>query len=127
MAYSMVSVYGMNADLGLLSYGQEGAGGAPQFYKPYSEETCRLMDREARQLVEGEYERVKALLRDKTAAVRALAARLGEQETLAYGELRAVLGDRPFGLKEEYRQFVTAGSTACREVGDSEPVPSPEP
>merc|ERR1711933_256137 len=51
MAYSMVSVYGMNPELGLLSYNQ--GRGDNQFYKPYSEATGRLMDREARQVTNG--------------------------------------------------------------------------
>lgn len=34
MAYSMVAVYGMDKELGLLSYGQNNS--SQQFYKPYS-------------------------------------------------------------------------------------------
>merc|ERR1712070_359052 len=63
MAYSMVTVYGMNPELGLLSYNQNNA--SEQFYKPYSEETGQLIDREARQIVDGQYERVKTLLTEK--------------------------------------------------------------
>merc|ERR1719281_1628197 len=53
MAYSMVAVYGMNKELGLLSYSQNNA--SEQFYKPYSEETGQLIDREASKIVEMEY------------------------------------------------------------------------
>merc|ERR1719222_118041 len=60
MAYSMVSVYGMNPELGLLSYSQNSS--SEQFYKPYSEETGQLIDREARSIVDDQYQRVKALL-----------------------------------------------------------------
>merc|ERR1719414_2090183 len=58
MAYSMVSVYGMNPELGLLSYSQQNSG--QQFYKPYSEETGQKIDKAARALVEEQYDRVKA-------------------------------------------------------------------
>lgn len=34
MAYSMVAVYGMTPELGLVSYGQNNS--SQQFYKPYS-------------------------------------------------------------------------------------------
>ena len=34
MAYSMVAVYGMDSELGLVSYGQNNS--SQQFYKPYS-------------------------------------------------------------------------------------------
>merc|ERR1719478_695494 len=64
MAYSMVAVFGMNPELGLLSYNQNNA--SEQFYKPYSEETRKLIDREARSIVDAQYERVKILLTEKT-------------------------------------------------------------
>merc|ERR1719461_912885 len=60
IAYSMVAVHGMNSELGLLSYSQNNA--SEQFYKPYSEETGQLIDKEARRIVVKEYDRVKALL-----------------------------------------------------------------
>lgn len=108
MAYAMVAVYGMNPELGLLSYNQNNA--SEQFYKPYSEETGRVIDREARAIVDGQYQRVKALLTSKTDIMTALADRLAEKETLVYGDLREVLGERPFAMKEQYKKFVTAGS-----------------
>merc|ERR550514_2077836 len=43
MAYGMVSVYGMNPSLGLLSYNQNNAN--KQFYKPYSEATGQIIDK----------------------------------------------------------------------------------
>jgi len=57
MAYAMVSVYGMNPKIGLLSYSENNP--SQRAYKPYSEETGQLIDREARLIVEDQYERVK--------------------------------------------------------------------
>jgi len=107
MAYSMVSVYGMNPEIGLLSYKQNSA--SEQFYKPYSEETGRVIDREARAIVDAQYERVKALLTEKGQVLKDLSSRLMEKETLVYNELKDVMGERPFALKKEYQKFVTAG------------------
>lgn len=110
MAYSMVSVYGMNPELGLLSYRQQRQGDT-QFYKPYSEETGRLMDREARQVVDQEYQRVKALLVHNTQVVNALAEALLARETLVYSDLLQILGERPWAMQEEYAKFFSqAGS-----------------
>ena len=53
MAYSMVAVYGMNSELGLLSYGAGNA--SEQFYKPYSEETGRKIDEQSRGIIEEQY------------------------------------------------------------------------
>jgi len=107
MAYSMVAVYGMNPELGLLSYSQNNS--SEQFYKPYSEETGQLIDKEARTIVEQQYERVKALLQEKSALMTALADQLTEKETLVYNDIKEVLGERPFGIQDQYKQFVTAG------------------
>mmetsp|Transcript_59401 Transcript_59401/g.165889 ORF Transcript_59401/g.165889 Transcript_59401/m.165889 type:complete len:861 (-) Transcript_59401:233-2815(-) len=106
MAYSMVSVYGMNPKLGLLSYSQNSS--SEQFYKPYSEDTGQLIDREARTIVDEQYDRVKGLLEEKSALVQAMANALVEKETLVYNELRDLLGERPFALKEQYGKYVTA-------------------
>jgi len=126
MAYSMVSVYGMNPELGLLSYNQNNAG--EQFYKPYSEETGQLIDREARSIVDGQYSRVKALLQERAELMRALSDKLAEKETLVYNELKDVLGERPYGIKDSYKKFVTAGANpftdgmaGASEGGDAEP------
>merc|ERR1719468_740607 len=106
MAYAMVTVYGMNPQLGLLSYSQSNS--SEQFYKPYSEETGKLIDREARVIVEEQYQRVKKLLQEKSALMEGLADKLAEKETLVYADLLDVLGERPYGIQDQFKQFVTA-------------------
>lgn len=108
MAYSMVAVYGMNAELGLVSYGQNNA--SEQFYKPYSEETGRKIDEQTKGIVEEQYSRVKALLAEQGEKLQALAERLAEKETLVYHDLVEVLGERPHPIKAELSKFVTAGA-----------------
>lgn len=108
MAYSMVAVYGMNSELGLLSYGQNNQGS--EFYKPYSEETGRLIDKETRAIVDEQYARVKGILQENKDKMLALSDLLAQKETLVYNDLLGVLGERPFGIKAEYHQFVTAGA-----------------
>lgn len=110
MAYGMIAQYGMNKELGLLSYSQNNS--SEQFYKPYSEETGRMIDKEARSLVEEQYERVKGLLKDNSTVLLAMAESLMEKETLVHNELREILGDRPYGLKEQYASFVTASGAS---------------
>lgn len=124
MAYSMVSVYGMNPQLGLLSYNQNNA--SEQFFKPYSEETAQLIDKEARAIVETQYERVKELLTSKTVILQALAEKLVEKETLVYNDLLDVLGERPFGIQDHFKQFVTAGGNPFTDNVDSQPEKNTE-
>jgi len=62
MAFSMISIYGMNDKVGNVSYHD-----TQQEYnmtKPYSEETAKMIDQEVRILIAAEYERTKDLLRE---------------------------------------------------------------
>merc|ERR1719409_2496406 len=106
----MVTVYGMNPHVGLVSYNQN--SNSEQFYKPYSEETGQLIDREARAIVDAQYERVKILLTEKTNLMMAMGDKLAEKETLVYTDLRELLGERPYKMKQSYGSFVTASGTA---------------
>jgi AFG3 family protein len=69
MAYSSVAVYGMNARVGLVSFPPDNQ----RLDKPYSDETARLIDEEARKIIADCYEHTLALLRAKRAEVEALA------------------------------------------------------
>jgi len=106
MAYAMVSVYGMNPNIGLVSYNQNNA--SEQFYKPYSEATAQLIDAEAKLIIDIQYARVKKLLTEKGDLLKAMSAELMKEETLVYNQLVKILGERPFGIKEQFKQFVTA-------------------
>jgi len=108
MAHAMVAIYGMNPKIGLMNFGQ--GDPSSQFYKPYSESTGQLIDAETRATVDEQYERVKTLLTENKAILLALTDRLAEKETLVYNDLVEVLGERPYGVKKEFTDFVTAGS-----------------
>ncbi|MBL7772366.1 MAG: ATP-dependent zinc metalloprotease FtsH [Chitinophagaceae bacterium] len=94
MAYSMVSVYGMNDKIGNVSfYDPQNENG---FQKPYSEETGKLIDDEVRTLAEKAYSRVKKLLTEKMEAVRIIAEELLLKEVLYKDDLERLIGRRPF-------------------------------
>merc|ERR1719265_3082584 len=119
MAYAMVAVYGMNPKLGLVSYSQNNS--SEQFYKPYSDATGQLIDTEAKLIIDAQYTRVKNLLMEKKDLMHALAEELLKEDTLVYNQLVAVLGERPYGIKEQYKQFVTAtGNPFNMDTGNEE-------
>jgi len=98
MAYSMVTVYGMNDKIGNVSFydpQQETA-----FTKPYSEETSRMIDEEVRKLIDDAYERTKKLLEEKRGDVEKLANALLEKEVLFQSDVEALIGKRPFEEKK---------------------------
>jgi cell division protease FtsH len=98
IAYSMVTVYGMNDKLGNVSYfdpSQEN-----YFTKPFSEETGKLIDEEVRALIEKAYIRTKQLLTEKKDDVEKLAKELLKKEVLFQSDVEALIGKRPFEEKK---------------------------
>ncbi len=98
MAYSMVTVYGMNEKVGNISYydpQQENT-----FTKPYSEETGKMIDQEVRKLVEDAYERTKELLTKHKKEVEILAKELLKTEVLFKSDVEALIGKRPYEEKK---------------------------
>jgi cell division protease FtsH len=98
MAYSMVTVYGMNNKIGNISYydpSQENT-----FTKPFSEETGKMIDEEVRNLIAQAYERTKNLLTEKRREVEILAKELLEKEVLFQSDVETLIGKRPFEDKK---------------------------
>jgi AFG3 family protein len=98
IAYSMVTVYGMNEKLGNISYydpAQEN-----MFTKPYSEETGKMIDTEVRLLIENAYIKTKALLVEKKGDVEKLAKELLVKEVLFKSDVETLIGKRPFEEKK---------------------------
>src|SRR5690606_34035678 len=80
MAYSMVTVYGMNKKVGNVSYHDPAQDNT--FQKPFSEETGKMIDEEVRKLIEMAFERTKALLIEKKNEVEIIAKELLKREVL---------------------------------------------
>ena len=91
MAYSMISVYGMNEKVGNVSfYGMQ----QDQFNKPYSDETARLIDDEVRKLIDIQYARAQKLLIDKRDELNLLAKHLLQKEVLLKSDVERLIGKR---------------------------------
>jgi AFG3 family protein len=99
MAYSMVSVYGMNDKVGNVSF-YDPQQGEYNFTKPYSDETAKMIDHEVRLLIDKAYETTKSLLRSKQEQVTKLAEALLEKEVLFASDLEALIGKRPYEEKK---------------------------
>ena len=98
MAYSMVTVYGMNDKIGNISYydpTQENT-----FTKPFSEETGKMIDEEVRNLIAEAYVHTKNLLTEKRREVEILAKELLEKEVLFQSDVETLIGKRPFEDKK---------------------------
>ncbi|MBS1495341.1 MAG: ATP-dependent zinc metalloprotease FtsH [Bacteroidetes bacterium] len=98
IAYSMITMYGMNNKVGNVSFydpNQEN-----MFTKPFSEETGKLIDEEVRKLIDEAYEKTKALLTEKKGDVELLAKELLKKEVLFKSDVEALIGKRPFEEKK---------------------------
>jgi cell division protease FtsH len=92
MAYSMIAVFGMNDKVGNVSFhGMQ----QDQFNKPYSDETATMIDEEVRKLIDSQYDRAKALLRDRRNELELLAQQLLTKEVLLKSDVERLIGPRP--------------------------------
>ncbi len=92
MAYSMIAVFGMNDKVGNVSFhGMQ----QDQFNKPYSDDTANMIDEEVRKLIDSQYDRAKALLRDRREELEALAQQLLTKEVLLKSDVERLIGPRP--------------------------------
>jgi len=98
-AYAMVSIYGMTEKIGNVSY-YEMSQGEYSFSKPYSDETAKDIDDEARKIIEGQYDRAIALLNDKREELNKIAEELLDKEIIFKDDLVRLIGVRPIDAAE---------------------------
>ncbi len=107
MAYSMVTVYGMNNAIGNLSF-YDSKQSDYTFNKPYSEATAEKIDIEAKKIIDIAYERTKKLLIDHREHLEIIAKELLEKEILFQSDLERLIGKRPFAHQTTYEKFTNA-------------------
>ncbi|MFK8059011.1 MAG: ATP-dependent zinc metalloprotease FtsH [Polaribacter sp.] len=98
-ARAMVTVYGLNEELGNVTYYD--SSGNDAFVKPYSEETGKKIDREISRMIEAQYERAIELLENNKEKLTILAELLLEKEVIFKDDLEKIFGKRPFEEVEE--------------------------
>ncbi len=119
LAYSMVTVYGMNDKLGNISY-YDSKGTEYQFNKPYSETTAREIDEEVRKIIAEAYKRTLALLRSKKSKLIILAEQLLKKEVLFQSDLEALVGPRPFEQLTSYQEYIKGETEKKRKEAKDE-------
>lgn len=120
MAYSMVTVYGMNKEIGNLSY-FDSKQQEYTFNKPYSEATAEKIDKEAKKIIDDAFDRTKKLLEKHREHLEIIAKELLEKEILFQSDLERLIGKRPFANQTTYQKFTNGQSTPEKK---DEPVPA---
>ena len=112
LAYSMITIYGMNEKVGHVSF--HDPQGEYGYQRPYSEKTAELIDQVVRALIQKAYDITKALLTEKKDDLEKVAKALLEKEILFKADLENLIGRRPFDPVEE--TVNTEESTSDAEV-----------
>lgn len=128
MAYSIVTVYGMNKVIGNISF-YDSKQSEYNFQKPYSDATAETIDKEVRALVDFCYQRTKKLLNDHREHLEIIAKELLEKEILFQTDLERLIGKRPFNSQTSYEKFTNAANGQDKKVdqGDVPKEPLSEP
>lgn len=105
MAYSMVTIYGMNDKIGNVSF-YDSKSTEYQFNKPYSEATAQTIDEEVRKLVDRAYAHTKTLLIEKRPQMEIIAQELLKKEVIFQADLETLIGKRPFEKATNYQEFM---------------------
>jgi len=104
MAYSIVTIYGMNPVIGNMSF-YDSKQSDYSFQKPYSDATADKIDMEVKKIIDGAYERTKKLLVQHREYLDLIAKELLEKEILFQADLERLIGKRPFEKLTTYQQF----------------------
>jgi AFG3 family protein len=91
-AYDMITVYGMNKEVGQVSFYSMSRD---VYQRPYSDSTATLIDDQVRRMLDGQYQRAQDLLIEKRAEVELLAKALLDKEVLSRKDLEELIGPRP--------------------------------
>lgn len=109
MAYSIVTIYGMNDKIGNVSF-YDSKQPEYSFNKPYSETTAETIDEEVRKIISSSYDRIKKLLISKRDKLEIVAKELLEKEVIFQSDLERLIGKRPFDRPTTYEAFTNGKS-----------------
>lgn len=101
-AYSMVVYFGLNKEIGNVSYYDSTGQQEYSFSKPYSESTAQLIDVEIKKIVEQAYQRAKNILTENREKLEELANILLKKEVIFREDLEAIFGVRQFDEPLEF-------------------------
>ena len=95
-ARAMVTIYGLNDEIGNITYYDSAGQDSYGFSKPYSEDTARKIDAEISKIIEEQYQRAIKVLTDNKDKLTTLAERLLEKEVIFKEDLEKIFGVRNF-------------------------------
>ena len=116
-AFAMVTYYGLDEEIGNISYYDSTGQQDYSLTKPYSEKTAETIDREVSRLVEKAYQEALAILTDHRDGLTQLANKLIEKEVIFGEDLENIFGKRPWGHAEDEKL-----KDAAEKASENEPL-----
>lgn len=92
-AFEICANYGMNSEIGPVSYGDANQRG--EFQKPFSEATAQALDKAVHKMITDAHRRTTELLTKHKADVEKVAQLLLQKEVITREDMRTTLGPRP--------------------------------
>ncbi len=95
-AYAMVVYYGLDKEIGNISFYDSSGQSDYGFQKPFSEKTAEKIDAQIRSMVEEAYSKAKEILTENREKLDALATILVEREVIFREDVENIYGKRPW-------------------------------
>jgi cell division protease FtsH len=99
-AFAMVTYYGLDEEIGNLSYYDSTGQQEYSLTKPYSEKTAETIDQQVSKLVEKAYQEAVDILSSHKEGLTMLANKLIEKEVIFGDDLEIIFGKRPWDKEE---------------------------
>lgn len=119
-AYAMVAWFGLNPEIGNLSYYDSTGQQEYSFNRPYSEKTAEIIDREVKELVESAYKRATEILRNHRQQLEQLAEVLLEKEVIFSEDLEHIYGKSKYQKEHETDHSQGEGTQGGAQCTDTE-------
>ena len=124
-AFAMVTYYGLDDEIGNISYYDSTGQQDYSLTKPYSEKTAETIDQQVSKIIEKAYQEAIAILTSHRDGLSQLATKLIEEEVIFGEDLERIFGKRPWGNSDDEKLKNAALKAAEQQTGN-EPVNEPE-
>jgi cell division protease FtsH len=103
-AYAMVVYYGLDKEIGNISFYDSSGQSEYGFQKPFSDKTAEKIDAQIRTMVEEAYDKAKTILTENREKLDALATILVEREVIFREDVENIYGKRPWDEEKTEKQ-----------------------
>ena len=124
-AFAMVTYYGLDDEIGNISYYDSTGQQDYSLTKPYSEKTAETIDQQVSKIIEKAYQEAIAILTSHRDGLSQLATKLIEEEVIFGEDLERIFGKRPWGNSDDEKLKNAALKAAEQQTGN-EPDNEPE-